>query len=83
MATASISTIGRAVRDRLPERKMTWKKTMRPAGEKFTPDHQVGYFNRMLRLAALVKCQLSVNKKIFAPNQILILVDSNEYVRLI
>ena len=34
-ATASISTIGRAVRDRLPEGKMTWKKMMRPAGEKF------------------------------------------------
>ena len=33
MATASISTIGRAVRDRLPEGKMTWKKMMRPAGE--------------------------------------------------
>ena len=29
MATASISTIGRAVRDRLPEGKMTWKKMMR------------------------------------------------------
>ena len=38
-ATASISTIGRAVPDRLPEEKMTWKKLMRPASEKFTPDH--------------------------------------------
>ena len=38
-ATASISTIGRAVRDHLPEGKMTWKKMMRPAGEKFTPDN--------------------------------------------
>ena len=36
MATASISTIGRAVRDPLPEGKMTW--------EIFTPDNQVGYF---------------------------------------
>ena len=44
MATASISTIGRAVQDRLPEGKMTWKKMMRHAGEKFTPDNQVGYF---------------------------------------
>ena len=34
-ATASISFIGRAVRDHLPEGKMTWKKMMRPAGEKF------------------------------------------------
>ena len=42
MATASISTIGRAVRDRLPEGKMTWKKMMTHAGEKFTPDNQVG-----------------------------------------
>ena len=45
MATASISTIGRAVRDRLPDGIMTWKKIMRPAGEKCTPDNQVGYFN--------------------------------------
>ena len=37
MATASISTMGRAVRARLPEGKMTWKKMMRPAGKKFTP----------------------------------------------
>ena len=44
MATASIYTIGRAVRDHLPEGKMTWKKMMRPAGKKFTPDNQVGYF---------------------------------------
>ena len=47
MATASIYTIGRAVRDHLPEGKMTWKKMMRPAGKKFTPDNQVGYFNRV------------------------------------
>ena len=47
MAAASISTIGRAVRDHLPEGKMTWKKMMRPAGKKFTPDNQVGYFNRV------------------------------------
>ena len=45
MAAASISTIGRAVRDHLPEGKMTWKKIMRSAGEKFNPDNQVGYFN--------------------------------------
>ena len=45
--TASISTIGRAVRDRLPEGIMTWKKMMRPAGETFTSDNQVGYFNRV------------------------------------
>ena len=39
-ATTSISTMtGRAVRDRLPEGKMTWKKMMRPAGEKFTLDN--------------------------------------------
>ena len=44
MATASISSIGRAVRDRLSEGKMTWKKVMRPESEKFTPDNQVGYF---------------------------------------
>ena len=43
MATASISSIGRAVRDRLPEGKMTWKKVRRPESEKFTPDNQVGY----------------------------------------
>ena len=36
MATASNSTIGRAVRAHLPEGKMTWKKMMRPAGEKFS-----------------------------------------------
>ena len=47
MATASISTLGRAIRDHLPERKMTWKKMMRSACEKFTPDDQVGYFNRV------------------------------------
>ena len=58
MARASISTIGRSVRDRLPEGKMTWKRMMRPAGEKFTPDNQVGYLNRVLRLVGLVKCQL-------------------------
>ena len=46
MATASISTIGLVVRDRLPEGKMTREKMMRPAGEKFTPDTQVGYFDR-------------------------------------
>ena len=45
MATALISTIGRAVGDRLPDGIMTWKKIMRPAGEKCTPDNQVGYFN--------------------------------------
>lgn len=38
-ATASISAIGRAVRDRLPEGKMSWKKMIRPAGEKFTADN--------------------------------------------
>ena len=43
MATVSISTIGRALRDRLPEGKMTWEKMMRPAGETFNPDNQVGY----------------------------------------
>ena len=59
MATASISTIGRAVRDRLPEGKMTWKKMMRPAGEKFSPDNQVGYLNSV-RLVGLVKCQLFI-----------------------
>ena len=37
--TASISAIGPAVRDRLPEAKMTWKKMIRPASEKFTPDN--------------------------------------------
>ena len=47
MATASISAIGRAVRDHLPEGKMTWNKMMRSAGEKFTPHNQVGYFNRV------------------------------------
>ena len=46
MARASISTMSRAVRDRLLEGKMTWKGMMRP-GEKFTPDNQVGYFNRV------------------------------------
>ena len=48
MATASISTIGRAVGDRLQDG-MTWKEIMKPAGEKCTPDNQVGYFNRVLR----------------------------------
>ena len=47
MATASISTIGRAVRDHLPKGKMIWKKMMRSAGERFTPDNQVGYLNRV------------------------------------
>ena len=47
MATVSISTTGRAVRDRLPDGKMTWEKIMRPAGETLTPDNQVGYFNRV------------------------------------
>ena len=42
MATASISTIGRAVGDRLPDG-MTWEKIMRRAGEKSTLDNQVGY----------------------------------------
>ena len=46
MTTASISAIGRSVRDRLPEGQMNWKKMIRPAGEKSTPDNQVGYFNR-------------------------------------
>ena len=32
VATASISTKGRSVRDCLPEGKMTWKKMMRPTG---------------------------------------------------
>ena len=62
---SAIPTIGRAVRDRLPEGKMTWKKMTRPAGEKFTRDNQVGYFNRLLRLVGLVKCQLSFNIKNF------------------
>ena len=47
MAAASISTIGLAVRDHLPEGKMTWKNMMSPAGEIFTPDNQVGYLNRL------------------------------------
>ena len=59
MATASLSTMGRAVRARLPERKMTWKKMMRPAGKKLSPDNQVGYFNSVT-LVGLVKCQLSI-----------------------
>ena len=63
MATASTSTIGRAVRDCLPEGKMTWKKVMIPESEKFTPDNQVGYFNRVLRLVAPVKCQLFIQEK--------------------
>ena len=60
MATASISTIGRAVGDRLPEGIMTWKKIMRPAGEKCTPDNQVGYFNRVKRLVRLVEYRLFI-----------------------
>ena len=59
MATALISTMGRAVRARLPEGKMTWKKMMRPAGEKLSPDNQVGYFNSV-RPVGLVKCQLFI-----------------------
>ena len=54
MATASIATMGRAVRTRLPEGKMTWKKMMRPAGEKLSPD------NQGVRLVGLVKCQLFI-----------------------
>ena len=64
MATSSISTIGRAVRDRLPE----WKRSMmKPAKNSplIIKNHQVGYFNRVLRLVGLVKCQLSFNIKIF------------------
>ena len=48
MGRASISTIGRAVRDRLPEGKMTWKKMMRPAGEKSTP---------IIKLDTLIECK--------------------------
>ena len=59
MATASISSIGQAVRARLPEGKMTWKRMMRPVGEKLSPDNQVGYFNSV-RLVGLVKCQLFI-----------------------
>ena len=59
MATASNSTIGRAVRAHLPEGKMTWKKIMRPVGEKLSPDNQVGYLNSV-RLVGLVKCQLFI-----------------------
>ena len=55
MARASISTIGCSVRDRLLEGKMTSKGMMRP-GEKFTPDNQVEYFNRVSSLVGLVKC---------------------------
>ena len=47
MATVSISTIGRAVRDRLPKGKMAWEKMIRPAGETFNPDNQVRYFIRV------------------------------------
>ena len=59
MATASVSTMGRAFRARLPEGKMTWKKMKRPAGEKFSPDNQVGYLNSV-RLVGLVKCRLFI-----------------------
>ena len=59
MATASISTMGRALRARLPEGKMTWKKILRPAGEKLSPDNQAGYFNSV-RLVGPVKCQLFI-----------------------
>lgn len=38
-AITIISAIGRAVRDRLPEGKMTWKRIIRPACEKFTPEN--------------------------------------------
>ena len=47
------TVIGRAVRDRLPEEKMTWKKMTRPAGKKFTPDNIAycqSYVNFMGRL---------------------------------
>ena len=64
MATALISTMGRAVRARLPEGKMTWKKIMRPAGEEFIPDNQVGYF-KSVRLVGLGKCQLFIYTKFF------------------
>ena len=49
MATSSISTIGRQVLSETGSADgiMTWKKITRPAGEKFTPDNQVGYFNRV------------------------------------
>ena len=72
MATASISTIGRAVQDRLPEGKMTWKKMMRPAGEKFTPDNQVGYFKvapySFLSARALIS-KISLWRKLSTPRQ--------------
>ena len=60
MVTVSISTIGRAVRDRLPEEKMTCERMMRPASETFNPDNRVGYFDRVQRLVGLVKCQLFI-----------------------
>ena len=51
--TASISAIGPAVRDRLPEGKMTWKKMIRPAGEKFTPDN-IAYCQSYINFMTIV-----------------------------
>ena len=52
MARASISTIGRSVRDRLPEGKMTWKRMMRPAGENSPP---------IIKLDTLIECKDSLD----------------------
>ena len=59
MATASISSMGRAVRARLPKGKMTWKKMMRPAGENLSPDNQTAYLYSV-RLVGLVKFSFNV-----------------------
>ena len=48
MATASISAIGRAVRDHLPEGKMTWNKMMRSAGENLP---------LIIKLDTLIECK--------------------------
>ena len=57
MATASISTIGRAVRDRLPEGKMTWKKMMRHAGENYNSP-------LIIKLDTLIECNVSFSVNI-------------------
>ena len=66
MATASISTIGRAIRARLLEGKMTWKKMMRPAGEKWSPDNQDGYFTALFNNTRTLKLKAQPTNAFFA-----------------
>ena len=65
MARATISTIGpcgnRLFCPRpLTRRENDLEKDDEASRRKFTPDNQVGYFNRVSRIVGLVKCQLFI-----------------------